>query len=222
MVGAVAGALGCRATITRNNRRVASVLPRVIREQQKHPGASVCGLGGEFRFDGAPADRDALDRMSAVHGAARSRRARACGTTGPSALAHRRLAIIDLSATGAQPMVDADLRPGHGLQRLHLQLQQLRDELQRLRLPLLLHVRHRGDRQVLPPLGRPLRRPLLRHVRVRASWSSDTGRLILGRDRLGIKPLYLRADPRPAAIRLRRCPRCWPPGTSTPRSTRSR
>ena len=49
----------------------------------------------------------------------------------------------------------------------------------------------------------------------------DTGVLTLGRDRLGIKPLYL-AEGRAGCGSRRRCPPCWPAAASTPRSTRSR
>ena len=44
-------------------------------------------------------------------------------------------------------------------------------------------------------MGPRLRRPLLRHVRLRHRTSTRTGRLVLGRDRLGIKPLYLDQTP---------------------------
>ena len=50
----------------------------------------------------------------------------------------------------------------------------------------------------------------------------DSGRVLLGRDRLGIKPLYLTEDARRASGSPRRCPRCSPAAASTPASTRSR
>src|SRR3954449_4519332 len=67
----------------------------------------MCGIAGEIRFDG-PADVEAVRRI----GAALKRR----GPDGHGtwfrrgvALSHRRLQIIDLSETGAQPMVDDEL-----------------------------------------------------------------------------------------------------------------
>jgi asparagine synthetase B (glutamine-hydrolysing) len=49
----------------------------------------------------------------------------------------------------------------------------------------------------------------------------DSGRVLLGRDRLGIKPLYLTED-RHACRFASSLPRCWPAAASTPASTRSR
>ena len=46
----------------------------------------------------------------------------------------------------------------------------------------------------------------------------DSGRVLLGRDRLGIKPLYLTRGRRPDPVRLARCRRCWPAAASTPAS----
>ena len=40
----------------------------------------------------------------------------------------------------------------------------------------------------------------------------DTGRVVLARDRLGIKPLYLAETPAAAAVRLDAARRCWPAG----------
>ena len=47
-----------------------------------------------------------------------------------------------------------------------------------------------------------------------------SGSVLLGRDRLGIKPLYFSEVPGGCGSR-RRCPRSWPRATSTPRSTPS-
>src|SRR5581483_9791243 len=75
-----------------------------------HPteAGDMCGICGEIRWDGRAADVASVARMT---GAMTSRGPDADGVVahGPVALGHRRLAIIDLSAHGAQPMVDADL-----------------------------------------------------------------------------------------------------------------
>ncbi len=68
----------------------------------------MCGLCGELRFDGRPADLGAIQQMTARlerrgpdHGGSYS--------DGPLGFGHRRLAIIDLSAHANQPMVDQEL-----------------------------------------------------------------------------------------------------------------
>ena len=68
----------------------------------------MCGICGEIRFDGRSADVAAVTRMTC---AMESRGPDSDGVVahGPIAFGHRRLSIIDLSARGAQPMVDSDL-----------------------------------------------------------------------------------------------------------------
>jgi asparagine synthetase B (glutamine-hydrolysing) len=67
----------------------------------------MCGFAGEVRRDGPP-DADALARMQAVL-APRGPDGQGTWIRGRVGLAHRRLAIIDLSDAGAQPMVDPRL-----------------------------------------------------------------------------------------------------------------
>jgi asparagine synthase (glutamine-hydrolysing) len=67
----------------------------------------VCGFAGELTVSG-PADRAAVERMAATMDN-RGPDGAGAWATGSVAMAHRRLKIIDLSATGDQPMVDADL-----------------------------------------------------------------------------------------------------------------
>ena len=68
----------------------------------------MCGLSGEIRFDGGTPNIDALACVSEVM-APRGPDGHGRWQEGPVVLAHRRLAIIDLSETGAQPMVDEEL-----------------------------------------------------------------------------------------------------------------
>ena len=134
-------------------------------------GASMCGIVGWLSTSSGA-------RLSTA------RRSRACGTrwctavpTAPasgwppgarSALAFRRLAIVDLSTTANQPMTNEDgTRPG-GLQRRDLQppgaAQGARGEGPPLQdRPL----RHRGDRPRLRGVGRRRRRAHPRDVRDR-------------------------------------------------------
>src|SRR5215213_10231160 len=68
----------------------------------------MCGIAGEITRDGAPADAIAVERMTR---ALRRRGPDDSGlwASGPVALGHRRLAIIDPSTQAKQPMTDSDL-----------------------------------------------------------------------------------------------------------------
>jgi asparagine synthase (glutamine-hydrolysing) len=107
-----------------------------------------------------------------------------------AALAHRRLAVIDLSPRGAQPMVDSELGLAavfngciynHGELRSQLQSHGYRFFSTSDTEVLLKGWHHWGDRFVDHLAG------------MFAFCLVDTasGRALLGRDRLGIKPLYL-------------------------------
>ncbi|HMC70761.1 MAG TPA: N-acetylglutaminylglutamine amidotransferase, partial [Mycobacteriales bacterium] len=68
----------------------------------------MCGIAGEIRFDDATADVAAVARMT---DALTPRGPDDCGvwSSGPVALGHRRLAIIDPSPLAKQPMTDSML-----------------------------------------------------------------------------------------------------------------
>src|SRR5688500_1658968 len=68
----------------------------------------MCGFAGEFRFDGHPAEAEAVRRMLPCL-ASRGPDGEGVWQRGPVALGHRRLKIIDLSEAGAQPMTDDEL-----------------------------------------------------------------------------------------------------------------
>ena len=68
----------------------------------------MCGFGGEIRFDGRCASVAAVAAMTDVL-APRGPDGAGVHAQGRIALGHRRLSIIDLSAQGAQPMVDSAL-----------------------------------------------------------------------------------------------------------------
>ena len=69
----------------------------------------MCGIAGYLNFDGRPASLPVLQRMSRVL-AHRGPDGDGHWADGPLGFAHRRLAIIDLSAAAAQPMLSADGR----------------------------------------------------------------------------------------------------------------
>ena len=113
---------------------------------------------------------------------------------GRVAFGHRRLKILDLSECGAQPMVDNELGLATVFNGLIYNFRELREELE-----------GHGYRFFSTPTPRCCSRPSTGGARRASSASSgmfafavaerDTGVLTLGRDRLGIKPLYYTQTP---------------------------
>jgi asparagine synthase (glutamine-hydrolysing) len=146
----------------------------------------MCGIAGEFRFDGAAPDADAMARMLDKL-ARRGPDAEGQHADGAVRLGHRRLAIIDLSARSAQPMFDAASGTALVFNGTIYNYPELRGELIARG-----HVFHSdGDTEVI------LRAYLhwgeacverLHGMFAFAIWNRET--LFLARDRLGIKPLY--------------------------------
>ncbi len=67
----------------------------------------MCGIAGILRFDGAAAQPELLKRMTDVL-AHRGPDGEGVYLSGPLGLGHRRLAILDLSSAGRQPMTNED------------------------------------------------------------------------------------------------------------------
>ena len=112
---------------------------------------------------------------------------------GRVALGHRRLKIIDLSEAGAQPMVDSDLGLAIAWNGCIYNYKNLRRELSEHGYRFFSHsdtevllkaYHHWGDKFVDRLFG----------MFVFAIVERDSGRVLLGRDRLGIKPLYITED----------------------------
>ena len=153
----------------------------------------MCGLVGELRFDGEYADIAAVDRISAVLS---PRGPDGCGVwcRGPVAFGHRRLSIIDLSVDGSQPMVDPQLGLSLVFNGCIYNYQQLRAELE--------SQGHRffstSDTEVIGKAYAEWGLSCVDHffgMFAFAIFEQHTGKLILGRDRLGIKPLYVDQTP---------------------------
>src|SRR3954464_6226801 len=91
----------------------------------------MCGIAGYLRFDNAPVDPIVLDRMGEVIA---HRGPDDAGTfiDGPCGLAHRRLAIIDCSPAGHQPMASDDGRYVISYNGEVFNFQELRAELRAL------------------------------------------------------------------------------------------
>ncbi len=153
----------------------------------------MCGATGEVRLDGNNPDVRAVSAMAEVL-VPRGPDAAGTWSQGRVALGHRRLKIIDLSEAGAQPMVDSDLGLTIAWNGCIYNYEQLRDELAGHGYRFFSHsdtevllkgYHHWGDRFV----------DHLKGMFAFAIVERDSGRVLLGRDRLGIKPLYLAQTP---------------------------
>ena len=153
----------------------------------------MCGFAGEVRFDGRAVDVDALRKMS-DRMTARGPDSAGLWQRGPVGLAHRRLTIIDLSRSGEQPMIDSELGLSLVFNGCIYNYRELRTELEQHGYRFF----SRSDSEVI--------------LKAYACWGArcverflgmfafaiverESGRVVLGRDRLGIKPLYLSRSP---------------------------
>ncbi|MEV4488817.1 N-acetylglutaminylglutamine amidotransferase [Micromonospora coxensis] len=153
----------------------------------------MCGLAGEFRRDGSRADVAAVERMAATM-SDRGPDDSGVWSQGPVALGHRRLKIIDLSAASGQPLVDPDSGLTGVFNGCVYNYRELREELQAKG--------HRffstGDSEVVVKAYAEWGLDFVDHLIgmfAVAITERDTGRLVLARDRLGIKPLYVAETP---------------------------
>ena len=156
----------------------------------------MCGIAGTFAYhlDAPPVDREALlctrDHMR---------------TRGPDGeglwidkdqrigLAHRRLAIIDLSPAGAQPMCDAQTGNQIVFNGEIYNYQLLRKELEDIGHNFISH----SDTEVLLKLYAAHGQEMLHKLRGMYAftiWDQAKQGLFLARDPFGIKPLYLADD----------------------------
>ncbi|MDA0633923.1 N-acetylglutaminylglutamine amidotransferase [Nonomuraea sp. MCN248] len=154
----------------------------------------MCGLSGEMRFDGAEADLGAVGRMTdTMH--ERGPDGSGLWSSGPVALGHRRLKIIDLSEKAAQPMVDDELGLTVVFNGCLYNYGELREELRAAGY----RFSSTSDTEVLVKAFHrwgPGCVTRFKGMFAFAVCERDTGRLVLGRDRLGIKPLYVAEDGR--------------------------
>ena len=153
----------------------------------------MCGICGEIRFDGTPADVAATARMT---DALRARGPDSTGTYARQSVAfgHRRLCIIDLSARGGQPMVDSELGLALVFNGCIYNYRQLRDELQQVGYRFF----SSADSEVVLKSFHRWGADCVRRFHgmfAFAVYELVTGVVTLVRDRLGIKPLYLAEQP---------------------------
>lgn len=149
----------------------------------------MCGIAGEFRFDDRPADLGAIERIT-QHLTARGPDASGFHSSGPMAMGHRRLKIMDLCEASGQPMIDPTLGLSMVFNGAIYNYPELRAELEGLGYRFF----SEGDTEVLlkgyHAWGEALL-PRLNGMFAFAIWERDSRQLFIARDRLGIKPLYL-------------------------------
>src|SRR6266540_5385961 len=190
---------------------VCNILPRIPVRQVGHTQNNMCGIVGAVSLDGVPIDLPALQRMNDLQahrgpdgegfmlgwikdGAFKHSFAQGAGRLNSDAparvgLGHRRLAIIDLSDRGLQPMSSNDGSTWIVFNGEIYNFQELRSELESRGYSfktgtdtevLLQSYLHWGE----DCLDR------LQGMYGFAIWDGRRGRLFCARDRLGIKPFY--------------------------------
>ncbi len=153
----------------------------------------MCGICGEIRFDGHSADVGAVARMTRAM-VSRGPDSDGIVAHGPVAFGHRRLSIIDLSSHGAQPMVDSELGLTLVFNGCIYNYKELRTELQAdgyrffstADSEVLIKAFHKWGTRCVERFKGMFAFALVNH---------DSGVVTLGRDRLGIKPLYIAESP---------------------------
>jgi asparagine synthase (glutamine-hydrolysing) len=148
----------------------------------------MCGICGEIARGGAAPSEDAVRRMMDVM---RPRGPDADGTHGTAGvmLGHRRLKIIDLSDASSQPMVDEELGLSIVYNGAIYNYRDLREELEGRGYRFFSH----GDTEVLLKAYHCWGREFVQRLNGMFAFAiveRDSGRVVLGRDRVGIKPLY--------------------------------
>ncbi|HEV2866483.1 MAG TPA: asparagine synthase (glutamine-hydrolyzing) [Allosphingosinicella sp.] len=154
----------------------------------------MCGIAGLINLDGAPVSPAVLQRMTdaLVH---RGPDGEGQWIEANVGLGHRRLAIIDLSPAGHQPMASADGRYLLNYNGEVYNFRELRAELEARG-----HLfRSRTDSEVVLNAFAEWGTAALERFNgmfALALWDRRDRRLLLARDRYGIKPLYVHRDGR--------------------------
>lgn len=149
----------------------------------------MCGIAGIFHFNGTAASKDHLQSMTRAI-AHRGPDGEGLWVEGPVGLGHRRLAIIDLSEAGAQPMRTSDDRYTMVYNGELYNFPEIKRELQQLSV----QFTSRSDSEVLLKavatwgLNDAVRR--FNGMFAFAIYDKYARRLYLARDRFGVKPLY--------------------------------
>jgi asparagine synthase (glutamine-hydrolysing) len=152
----------------------------------------MCGIAGEFRTGGQPASKERLAFMSGKI-AHRGPDGEGIWIDGHVGFVHRRLALVDLSPGGAQPMRSQDGRYTIVFNGEIYNYQALRKGLEQEGV----EFRSTSDTEVLLALFARKGRDMLAELRgmfAFAIWDAQEERLFFARDRIGKKPFFYRWD----------------------------
>ncbi|UYO38069.1 N-acetylglutaminylglutamine amidotransferase [Rhodopseudomonas palustris] len=152
----------------------------------------MCGICGEIRMRGEPS----ISSLKAVTRAMHRRGPDAEGlfAQGNMAFGHRRLSILDLAAASQQPMIDSELGLGIVFNGCIYNFRELREQLSRRGYRFF----SQGDTEVILKSYHAWGADCVTKFKgmfAFALWERDSGRVVLARDRLGIKPLYYIGHP---------------------------
>jgi asparagine synthase (glutamine-hydrolysing) len=152
----------------------------------------MCGICGEVTFDGSAAGGCIAAMMERMH--ARGPDAGGAFMQDRVAFGHRRLSIIDLAAASQQPMIDAQLGLAIVFNGCIYNYRELRAELAGKGFAFF----SLGDTEVILKAYAawgPRCVERFYGMFAFAIWERNSGRVVLARDRLGIKPLYYTEGP---------------------------
>jgi asparagine synthase (glutamine-hydrolysing) len=147
----------------------------------------MCGICGEVIFNGGVAGSAAAAMTRRMH--RRGPDAGGMFSQNGVAFGHRRLSIIDLDATSQQPMIDPELGLAIVFNGCVYNYRELRGEL----IAKGYRFFSQGDTEVILKAYAewgPRCVDRFYGMFAFAIWERKTGRVVLARDRLGIKPLY--------------------------------
>ncbi|RST88020.1 N-acetylglutaminylglutamine amidotransferase [Aquibium carbonis] len=153
----------------------------------------MCGICGEIKLDGTAPSPIAIAKMTDVM-APRGPDGAGLVMHGNAGFGHRRLKIIDLSERAQQPMVDSGLGLTIAFNGCIYNYPELRAELEDKGYSFF----STGDTEVILKAWREWGERCVERFHGMFAFvlqERDTGRIVMARDRFGIKPLYLSETP---------------------------
>ena len=149
----------------------------------------MCGICGEIKFDGSTPSASAVSAMMDVM-QPRGPDGSGLVSHGNAAFGHRRLSIIDLSQKARQPMVDSALGITIAFNGCIYNYPELRGELEAMGYAFF----SGGDTEVIVKAWHAWGEACVERFHGMFAFvlqERDSGRIVMARDRFGIKPLYL-------------------------------